>query len=233
ITDEAKAAHRTYYSYDIGLVHAIFLDDYVGSNGAEINTVGTPEWRKERELQLQWLKDDFIGLDRDATPWVIVIKHNPFYNTFKDHQCQCSKNIFEILDADRDNCWNGTYTSGAAMYEPACGIQAKFEQVYLDNGVNVVLAGHVHGYERTAPLVNNKIDHDNGIVYITTGAGGNYEGHAKTSTLDPLPAWSVSRQNKEFGISKIVATRESIEFAWFSENDGVKPFDSYVIKATN
>ncbi|KAF0692269.1 Aste57867_16637 [Aphanomyces stellatus] len=229
ITDDAKAAKQTYYSYDIGLVHLIFLDDYAGSAGSEVNTVGTPAWKAAREAQLQFLKDDFIGLDRDATPWVIVIKHNPFYNTWKDHQCQCSKKVFEILDEDRELCWNGNYTSGTPMSEPACGLQAKFEQVYVENGVNVVMAGHVHGYERTAPIVNNKIDHANGVVYITTGAGGNFEGPASNSTLAKLPEWSLKRNNQVYGSSKVIATRESLELLWFSEDDGDKPWDSVTL----
>ncbi|OQS07467.1 hypothetical protein THRCLA_00502 [Thraustotheca clavata] len=52
ISEENKNAFRTYYSADIGLVHAVFLDDYVGA----LHKVGGQNWLNERNLQLQWLK---------------------------------------------------------------------------------------------------------------------------------------------------------------------------------
>ncbi|RHY61391.1 hypothetical protein DYB38_003488, partial [Aphanomyces astaci] len=83
---EAKAAKRTYYSFDLGVVHLVFLDDYVG----------TVTWQHERELQLSWLETDLDRVNRTLTPWVVVIKHNPFYNTWMDHQCQCSKRKYVV-----------------------------------------------------------------------------------------------------------------------------------------
>ncbi|RHY20762.1 hypothetical protein DYB25_005834 [Aphanomyces astaci] len=166
---EAKAAKRTYYSFDLGVVHLVFLDDYVG----------TVTWQHERELQLSWLETDLDRVNRTLTPWVVVIKHNPFYNTWMDHQCQCSKRKYVVapeVRLDVEACWGGHYVAGSPMYEPACGLQAKFERLFVQHGVNVVMAGHVHGYERTAPIVDNEFNADKGVVYVTTGAGGNYEG---------------------------------------------------------
>ncbi|EQC38948.1 hypothetical protein SDRG_03903 [Saprolegnia diclina VS20] len=49
ISTDAIAALRTYYSIDIGLVHVVFLDDYVGST----HKTGGTNWRRERDLQLE------------------------------------------------------------------------------------------------------------------------------------------------------------------------------------
>lgn len=38
--------------------------------------------------------------------------------------------------------------------------------------VAVVFAGHNHCYERTKPIVQNRVDRKNGVVYITSGGGG-------------------------------------------------------------
>ncbi|KDO25712.1 hypothetical protein SPRG_09011 [Saprolegnia parasitica CBS 223.65] len=227
LTPESVAAKRTYYSFDVGLVHLVFLDDYVGSVGSAMNSVGTPDWLSARTRQLTWLANDLGRVDRKKTPWVVVIKHNPYYNTWKDHQCQCSHARFEISDPDA--CWRGAYVQGHPMFEPHCGLQAKLEPLYAQFGVDVVLAGHVHGYERTAPIYQNKIDAVKGTVYVTTGAGGNYEGHAGPRLPGPLPPWSLAVNNQVYGASKLIATRTSLEILWFTNKDHASPHDRAVL----
>ncbi|OQR96895.1 hypothetical protein THRCLA_07140 [Thraustotheca clavata] len=229
ISNENKAKRRTYYSFDIGLVHLVFLDDYVGSSGSTWNSVGSKPWLNERTKQLTWLVQDLEHVNRTATPWVVVIKHNPFYNTWRDHQCQCSKTRFHIDDSDRERCWEGRYVSGSSMYEPHCGLQAKLEPIYAEYGVDVVMTGHVHGYERTAPIYQNKINEERGTVYITTGAGGNYEGHAGPRIPGPIPEWSRAVNNKVYGASKVIATKDYLEILWFTNTNSKTPFDSIIL----
>ncbi|KAF0692268.1 Aste57867_16636 [Aphanomyces stellatus] len=229
ITEAAKAAKRTYYSFEIGLVHMVFLDDYVGSKGSKINPVGTNAWLQARNLQLQWLAQDLARVNRSVTPYVVVVKHNPFYNTWNDHQCQCSTTRHAIHAEDRDNCWRGVYAVGAAMYEPHCGLQAKFELLFVQHRVDIVMAGHVHAYERTARIAHNQVDEVNGVVYITTGAGGNYEGHAGPRLASPLPEWSLRANNQVYGSAKVVATQDNLQVHWFTEFNGVEPWDSVTL----
>ncbi|OQR83931.1 hypothetical protein ACHHYP_14095, partial [Achlya hypogyna] len=157
ISDEANKDHRTWYSKKIGNIHAVFLDDYTGILGA--NNIGSDYWFGHRQAQLDWLKKELASVDRSQTPYVIVFKHNPYYNTWSNHQCQCSPVKFQIDDVE--SCWKGNYymnstaTSGAlgnVRDEPHCANQAKFEDIYLQHGVDAVIAGHVHAYERTAPI---------------------------------------------------------------------------------
>ena len=44
--------------------------------------------------------------------------------------------------------------------------------VYERHGVDLVLNGHVHLYERTHPIRDGKVDLKDGIVHLTTGGGG-------------------------------------------------------------
>ena len=39
-------------------------------------------------------------------------------------------------------------------------------------GVDIVFNGHIHNYERSYPLKNDKVDMKKGVVYIVTGGGG-------------------------------------------------------------
>ncbi|GMF56028.1 unnamed protein product [Phytophthora fragariaefolia] len=226
---------RTWYSMDLGLVHCVFLDDYTGSSGTNTTVVGTEKWLADRNAQLEWVKEDLESVDRSVTPWVVVIKHNPFYNTWSNHQCQCSSNIFEIDAADAKNCWNGTYYSGTVYSEPQCGLMAKLEDVFSVNRVDVVISGHVHAYERTAKIYKNKEDTTNGIYYITTGSGGNYEGHAGPRLNEStIPSWSLAAINVTFGGSRVIATRESFRFLWFANDISTAeavPTDGFTIFA--
>ncbi|OQR93630.1 hypothetical protein ACHHYP_02381 [Achlya hypogyna] len=203
---------RTYYSIDIGLVHAVFLDDYSGYRGDEKSVVGSAAWLAERSAQLAWLDQDLAAVNRQKTPWVLVLKHNPFYNSWNTHQCKCSATRFEITDPE--SCWKGKYDASSdkdATSQPHCANQAKFEDIYLKYSVNFVVAGHVHAYERTAPIAKNKIDSKNGVVYMTTGAGG----HGNDCTrLGSVPNWSVAASSAAYGATRVVATRDALDVYW-------------------
>ncbi|KAH9118115.1 hypothetical protein AeMF1_008574 [Aphanomyces euteiches] len=174
---------------------------------------------------------DLKAVDRSVTPWVAVVKHNPYYNSWSNHQCQCSATRFEIDEADKDNCWHGLYYGGIkpsdpsfALREPHCGLEVKLEDLYYKYNVNVVFGGHVHAYERTAPIYKNKINNDKGTIHITIGAGGNFEGHAGP-LLTPLSDWSLSSNNVTYGAGQLVATKSCFTWAWYADLDGNRTAD--------
>lgn len=71
----------------------------------------TPQWL--------WLAEEFKRVDREKTPWLIVLMHVPIYNTNEAH-----------------------FMEGESM-------RAAFESWFIHNKVDVVFAGHVHAYERS------------------------------------------------------------------------------------
>jgi acid phosphatase type 7 len=68
--------------------------------------------------QYAWLAADLARVDRRATPWLVVLLHAPWYNTNAAHQGE-----------------------GEAM-------RKAMERMLYEARVDVVLAGHVHAYER-------------------------------------------------------------------------------------
>jgi len=48
----------------------------------------------------------------------------------------------------------------------------QLKKLYETYGVDLVLSGHVHGYERSFPISQNHIDRENGVVYIISAGGG-------------------------------------------------------------
>jgi hypothetical protein len=65
------------------------------------------------------------------------------------------------------------YTGSQHTAESAKYMKDDFARIFEECGVDIVFNGHNHLYERTAPIMQDKIVPDGqGIVYIVTGAGG-------------------------------------------------------------
>ena len=71
----------------------------------------TPQWL--------WLAEEFKRVNREKTPWLIVLMHVPIYNSNEAH-----------------------FMEGESM-------RAAFESWFILNKVDIVFAGHVHAYERS------------------------------------------------------------------------------------
>lgn len=48
----------------------------------------------------------------------------------------------------------------------------QLKQLYETYGVDLVLSGHVHGYERSYPIYKNHIDNEHGVAYVISAGGG-------------------------------------------------------------
>jgi len=62
---------NSFFSFDSGLAHIIFLNPYTNTS--------------ETSIQYTWLLDNLKNTNRDITPWVIVIMHCPWYNSNMNH----------------------------------------------------------------------------------------------------------------------------------------------------
>lgn len=152
--------NKLYYSIDLGLAHFVFLQGYCPSTqNLTVQTCFNPG-----TTQHSWLVADLAGVDRVATPWVVVIFHQPFVNSNSAH----------------------------SMESEGRSVQAAIEDVLFNNSVDLALSGHVHALERSCRMYNYSCN-PQGITYITAGNGGNREGLA-AKWSDPQPPWSMLRQ---------------------------------------
>jgi len=107
-----------------------------------------------KEKFLKWLRND---LRSNTKKWIIVYLHRPLYCTFdSDYHCGSSAQKMREL----------------------------FEEIFMENKVDLILAGHVHAYERLYPIYNgdidkNSISKDKSLykspkypVYLVCGTGG-------------------------------------------------------------
>jgi len=113
--------------------------------------------------QYTWLDGDLKSVDRTLTPWVIAVLHAPWYNSNTAH-----------------------HNEGEEVR-----MRAAMERLFYTSKVDLVLAGHVHAYERSLPVFDGRVLPE-APVYITIGDGGNREGLA-SNYMNPAPAWSAYR----------------------------------------
>ncbi|KAK4484827.1 hypothetical protein RD792_007425, partial [Penstemon davidsonii] len=112
--EESKSTSNLYYSFDVAGIHAIMLGSYTDYDGSSD--------------QYNWLKADLSKVDREKTPWLLVLFHVPWYNSNYAHQ------------GEGDD------------------MMATMEPLLHAAGVDVVFAGHVHAYERSMRVFNGKPD---------------------------------------------------------------------------
>ena len=83
-----------------------------------------------------------------------------------------------------------------------------FEPLYVKYGVDLVLSGHVHVYERQNPLANGIVDaaglkNPKSPWYITNGAAGHYDGlNALQYPLMEYSRFGLDTLNKTYGWSR-------------------------------
>jgi hypothetical protein len=126
-------------------------------------------------------------------PWLLAIDHRPFY---------CS---------DQSE-W------GSNQGNPATSqLSAYLEPLFNKYGVNVVISGHMHVFERTYPVnlavpaYSNGANHYNATdppVYITVGSGGIF---LDLKWIQPAPAWSAYRISA-WGVAILEANATSLHY---------------------
>ncbi|CAN0918577.1 Bifunctional purple acid phosphatase 26 [Linum grandiflorum] len=181
----SKSTNPLWYSIKRASAHIIVLSSYSPF------VKYTPQWT--------WLEEELKKVDREKTPWLIVLMHVPMYNSNKAH-----------------------FMEGESM-------RAAFEEWFVRYRVDVIFAGHVHAYERSYRISNIQYNVSSGDrypvpdkfapVYITVGDGGNQEGLA-SRFLDPQPDYSAFRE-ASYGHSTLeIKNRTHAFYHWIRNDDG-------------
>jgi len=118
--------------------------------------------------QYQWLVHELEAVDRSVTPWLIVTMHVPVYNGFDVHH-----HDLQIVAAKQH-----------------------LEPLFVQYNVNLVVAGHIHAYQRTNNVALDILD-PKGPVHVVVGAGGR-QCKAQFRTEEPDP-WMAVRDATRYG----------------------------------
>ncbi|CAN8232475.1 unnamed protein product [Cochlearia groenlandica] len=183
----SKSSNPLWYAVRRASAHIIVISSYSPF------VKYTPQWH--------WLSEEFTRVDREKTPWLIVLMHAPIYNSNEAH-----------------------FMEGESM-------RAAFEEWFVEYKVDVIFAGHVHAYERSYRISNVRYNVSSGDrypvpdksapVYITVGDGGNQEGLA-SRFKEPQPEYSAFRESS-YGHSTLdIKNRTHAIYHWNRNDDGKK-----------
>lgn len=125
------------------------------------------------------------------------------------------------------DCDKGGNPKGSAKL-----IQSAFEELFIKYKADVVVAGHVHSYERHFPIAKGKkltagvsldgksYKSPQAPVYLVTGAAGNFEGHEHLSNKTRVE-WVLKTDTTHYAISSLRVTRKALGFKLIGTGDSV------------
>lgn len=149
-------------------------------------------------VNVDWLRGTLAAA---AGPWRVVLGHRPLY------------------------CTNGGYgSSNKDCNAMAKVLQGQVEGVLLAGKVDLFLASHMHGYERSQPVAKGRVT-PGAPVHIVNGAGGNREGNDNPKGDAP---WSApGAHTGAFGYGLMTITPASLQYQFVLPNGTV--FDSVTL----
>ena len=155
--------------------------------------------------QLEFIKTDLEkNYKNSETQWTIVFMHLPMYS------------------------------SKAIDFEFMMDIRNELQPIFDSYGVDLVVSGHKHAYERTSSLMFNNVilgnekceyQKSDGQVYLTVGTGGHSH-----SVFDNKESWSIIQNDNDYGFFNLVLSKkQNTLYGEFISNTG-KIVDSFKIK---
>ncbi|KAK9364689.1 Metallo-dependent phosphatase-like protein [Lipomyces kononenkoae] len=186
-SNESGGLENFWYSFDHGMVHFIQIDTETDLG----HGIVSPDEPYGSE-------GNFDTIGQDSGPFGT---YNEQYNWLQN----------DLASVDRSKTpWvvvSGHRPLYAASHENGVCDECRtaFEPLFIQYNVDLVLAGHVHFYERNAPIKNgtadpNELNNPSSPWYILNGAAGHYGG------LDPVqgnPDYIRFIQNSTYGWSKL------------------------------
>ncbi|MFQ5502674.1 MAG: metallophosphoesterase family protein, partial [Phycisphaerae bacterium] len=117
------------------------------------------------------------------------------------------------------------YTGSDHFAEGQAYVKDAFVAVLEECGVDLVFCGHNHLYERTWPIREDRIVGDGeGVVYITTGAGG-VNVYPET---DPPPAYMRAFNDEAFSFTRVDLKGDVLELKQINDSGGI--VDEYTVR---
>ena len=183
-----------WWSIDIGPVHVIGLNSYGAVTPGMFDGADAP--------MVAWLKRDFRNMNRNWTPWIVVVFHAPWYNSNHGAPRHRLYRITQHCTAlHRTALHHPTPDARAGQFKEAERARLALEPLFYDQGVDLVLNGHVHAYERSYAS-RGFVPTPCGTTHLVVGDGGNYEGPYGKGWNTPQPPWSAFREGS-FGSGQL------------------------------
>ena len=199
---------NSFYSYTHGLAKIIVLNSYTDT--------------RSNSTQYKWLEGELQHHDSEQFPWLIVAFHSPLYTTFLGHVNEGQSirmrrymehlfvqyNVNFIISGHDHACkfpvdsapFIFYHCSGAAVLHACILSWSHFlcvSFVSLSYMLSVVDM-------RTYPMYNGSVvPSGRAPIYLTLGAGGNREHHARGFRNRHPESWVAKRDNSEYGYGHV------------------------------
>jgi acid phosphatase type 7 len=187
--------HAHYYKY-----FSVPKPEYYYSfkyGNAEFFSIDTNKSVMPGSEQYIWLDK---ALSASTAKWKVCYHHHPCYSSDSD-------------DFGDTNKVNSPY--GNIKHKPLITL-------YEKHNVDLALCGHIHLYERTWPIRQNKVDTTNGVIYITSGGGG-----GSLEDFEPTPAFYKNQGRVDYHFCYFNVIGGSLECKVF-DHEG-RLFDSFSV----
>jgi acid phosphatase type 7 len=142
----------------------------------------------ERYYSFDWGHVHFVALDSQCAlgyPQATAVNClNAPQKAWLEKDLAASKAAWKIVFMHHPFWSSGEHGSNAKF-------MTEYSPIFEKYGVDLVLSGHDHEYERSYPMTGSKVDKENGIPYLVVGSGNVY---LKDFAI-AQPAWSAFRTN--------------------------------------
>lgn len=116
-----------------------------------------------------------------------------------EEQRRYLRDALQRAEDDPDVTWTVVFTHSGwyttSEHAPREDLQRLWEPVIDEFGVDLVVVGHNHVYERTKPI-RGGTPGETGTTYVTAGAAGT----SFYTFTEPEPEWLAVRQNTDYGV---------------------------------
>lgn len=165
---------NAFYGFEYGWVKTIVLSSYSDT--------------RKGSNQYEWLVEELEGVDREETPWLVIMMHTQFYTTFKAHNDE----------------------------EETIIMRQAMEELFLHHHVNLVFSGHDHAYMRSKPMFEGGVvENGRAPIYMIVGEGGNREKHVKHYLNKDQEEWVAMRDKSVYGFGTLeVVNATSAQWIW-------------------
>lgn len=167
---------------------------------AEFFIMDTNQYQEPGTPMYYWLEHALASSDAE---WKFVIQHHPPYSS--------EENDFGDTNYERSKLGD----SEAKLLIPL------FEKY----GVDIVFYGHLHMYERTWPILNDKAVEEGGVTYINVGGAG---GHLEEAA--PTRNWFTNKLRTIHHFVYVAINGETLQYQAIDEDGNL--FDHFVLTSS-
>ncbi|KAL5499889.1 hypothetical protein EMCRGX_G011356, partial [Ephydatia muelleri] len=107
----------------------------------------------------------------------------------------------------------------------AYALRNSLEPLFLEYKVDLALWAHIHAYQRTCPVYQERCT-DGGIPHVVIGMAGRNLANVLPSSL---PSWLVYTDYKAYGYSRITVNDTTLTFEYIHSDDNVV-YDSFELQ---